>query len=321
MKILSNPYNANNDRAIFEKVVILAIILIALQFISEFFTTVITTGYFILPIIYVLVKYDRTKVNVLKKSIFHLVFTLGISLLAFSKHEILYESLNLIYLVSYVLAIYRNLKNPIANTVGFEIYNFIGLYCFYIVAGTAACLFYLVIDLVGDNYEVSSKFLLGGFDFFAIVFSSLTLIMSRKNGRHAKAIEQNKRESKGVSKGVSGVVESLSISNEQCETIVKYFEKSEAYLDTSFSLEQLANDLNLSKQQVSEVINQDMNSSFYQLLAMYRIDHAKVLIEENKNLTIEAIVDECGFSSKSTFNKYFKYYVGQTPSVYRNELV
>ncbi|WP_121965837.1 helix-turn-helix domain-containing protein [Myroides sp. N17-2] len=317
MKILSNPYNASNDRAIFERVVILAIILIALQFISEFFTTVITTGYFILPIIYVLVKYDRTKVNVLKKSILHLVVTLGISLFAFSKHEILYESLNLVYLVSYVLAIYRNLKNPIANTVGFEIYNFIGLYCFYIIAGSGACFFYLVLDLLGDNYEVSSKFLLGGFDFFAIVFSSLTLIISRKNGRQAKAIEQNKRESKGV----SGVVESLSISTEQCETIIKYFEKSEAYLETSFSLEQLANDLNLSKQQVSEVINQDMNSSFYQLLAMYRIDHAKVLIEENKNLTIEAIVDECGFSSKSTFNKYFKYYVGQTPSVYRSELV
>lgn len=317
MKILSNPYNANIDRAIFEKVVILAIILIALQFISAFFTTVITTSYFILPIIYVLVKYDRTKVNILKKSILHLIFTLGISIFAFSKYEILYESLNLVYLVCYVVAIYRNLKNPIVNTLGFEIYNFIGLYCFYIVAGTAACLFYLVIDLIGDNYEVSSKFLLGGFDFFAIVFSSLTLIISRKNGKQTKAVEQNKR----VSKAVSEVVESLSISTEQCETVIKYFEKSEAYLETSFSLEQLANDLNLSKQQVSEVINQDMNSSFYQLLAMYRINHAKLLIEENKNLTIEAIVDECGFSSKSTFNKYFKYYVGQTPSVYRSELV
>ncbi|MCC9041297.1 helix-turn-helix domain-containing protein [Myroides sp. M-43] len=317
MKLLSSPYNVENDRAIFEKVVALSILLILLQFVTEFSTTVLTTGYFILPIIYVLVKYDRTQVNILQKSTIHFIVTLTITLLAFNVNEILYETLNIVYLLTYVISIYHHVnKHLIVEKVSHEIYNFIGLYCFYILAGSGVCIFYLVMDLIGNKYEVASQFVLGGFDFFAIVFCILTLVVSRS---HSKILMETTTTKSKVTRETTPVV--YEKSNEHIRNIIEYFEQSDTILELGFDLDQLAKDLNLSKQQVSEIINQDMNSSFYQLLAMYRIDHAKSLIGNNKNLTIEAIVDECGFSSKSTFNKYFKYYVGQTPSMYRNAVV
>lgn len=312
MKYFSSPYNEKNDRAIFERVVILTIVLIILQFFSEFYTTVVTTGYFILPILYVLLKYNRTEVNILKKSLVHFVITICVTLSAFSDKSVLYESFNLLYLIGYIIAIYRNLNNPMNKSIGYEIYNFIGFYCFYIVAGSAVCLFYLVNDLLGRNYEVSSNFILGGFDFFAIIFSVLSLISSRANSRMNVSKINTVEDTNAVE---------LKVNDEVSRSVIEFFEKSDSFLEPSFSLDILASELSLSKQEVSEVINQKMNSSFYQLVALYRIKYAQSLIGENKNLTIEAIVDECGFSSKSTFNKYFKYYVGQTPSVYRSALI
>jgi len=103
-------------------------------------------------------------------------------------------------------------------------------------------------------------------------------------------------------------------------TIVDFFETSDEFLANSFSLEDLADAVGLSKQEVSTVINHQLNSSFYHMVAQYRILHAKELLQERNNLTIEAIVEECGFSSKSTFNKYFKLFVGKTPSVYRSQI-
>ncbi|MDM1346805.1 helix-turn-helix transcriptional regulator [Myroides marinus] len=314
MRNLSNPYNEKNDRAIFEKVVLLAIILVISQLVLSLFDINITFGYFILPIMYVMIKFDRTQVDIFEKIIPHFLFTTTVVLFGLSSYQVFYEVINLIFLVGYTSAIYLNRHGKMFKQLNFETFNFIGFYSFYIVAGTAVCLFYFVMSLLEIKCNVQSNFVFASLDFFAVLFSMVTLSVSRSKSRDMvmepvveyKAIKEEKTEKE------------LVVSNATAKNIVQYFEESENYLETSFSLDQLADDLNLNKQVVSEVINQDMNSSFYQLVAMYRINHAKRLIGKNTNLTIEAIVDECGFSSKSTFNKYFKIFVGQTPSVYRN---
>ncbi|MDM1383921.1 AraC family transcriptional regulator [Myroides marinus] len=312
MRNLSNPYNEKNDRAIFEKVVLLAIILVSLQFMLALFNINITFGYFILPIIYVMVKFNRTQVDVFEKIIPHFLFTTTVILFGLSSYHFFYEVLNLIFLVGYMSAIYSNRQGKLFKQLHFEAFNFIGFYSFYIVAGTAVCMFYFAMSILEIKCNVQSNFVFASLDFFAILFSVVTLNISRSKNRNVEI--ESMRENKVVEK----VEKELIVSSTTAKHIVEYFEESDNYLETSFSLDQLATDLNLNKQVISEVINQDMNSSFYQLVAMYRINHAKRLIGKNTNLTIEAIVDECGFSSKSTFNKYFKFFVGQTPSVYRN---
>jgi AraC-like DNA-binding protein len=88
------------------------------------------------------------------------------------------------------------------------------------------------------------------------------------------------------------------------------------------SLSGLSKQINESPHHVSQVINEKLNKSFFELLAFYRVDHAKKLIREDKNgkLTIEELAELVGYNSKSSFNNVFKKYTLLTPSEYRKSL-
>jgi AraC-like DNA-binding protein len=67
------------------------------------------------------------------------------------------------------------------------------------------------------------------------------------------------------------------------------------------------------------LFNDYLGKSFYRIIAEYRIENAIcILKEKGDSLTIEALAYESGFSSKTSFNKYFKEITGYLPSEYRN---
>lgn len=103
------------------------------------------------------------------------------------------------------------------------------------------------------------------------------------------------------------------------ERIESYFATSPNFLNPCFTFEKLAKEIDMPKSVLSTVLNRNMNKSFYHLLAEKRIEHAKtLLISQHYLFTIEAVVYECGFNSKSSFHKYFKQFVGTTPSDFRD---
>ncbi|MBR1449032.1 MAG: helix-turn-helix transcriptional regulator [Prevotella sp.] len=51
-----------------------------------------------------------------------------------------------------------------------------------------------------------------------------------------------------------------------------------------------------------------------------RMRRADLLMREQPNYSIEAIMQDCGYQSKATFNRIFKEYYGTTPSEYRQNL-
>ncbi|UVD79096.1 helix-turn-helix domain-containing protein [Myroides albus] len=75
--------------------------------------------------------------------------------------------------------------------------------------------------------------------------------------------------------------------------------------------------LDKPKNQISTVINSELNESFYSLLAKYRVEYAKKLLETNRHLLLDGVMLQSGFNSRSTFIKYFKEFVGESPSAYR----
>jgi AraC-like DNA-binding protein len=88
------------------------------------------------------------------------------------------------------------------------------------------------------------------------------------------------------------------------------------FLNEKLTLKFLADKLDIHPNYLSQVINERFQRNFYDFINTARIEEFKALIQEprSKNLTLLAVAFDCGFSSKSSFNKFFKKSTGQTPS-------
>lgn len=99
------------------------------------------------------------------------------------------------------------------------------------------------------------------------------------------------------------------------ETIIlRELDEKKHYTNADLSLSKLAELVNIPAYKISMVLNQKMDSTFYDLINSKRVEASLSLLRDNKNLTIEAITAEVGFKSKSTFYRAFKKYKGTTPT-------
>lgn len=92
---------------------------------------------------------------------------------------------------------------------------------------------------------------------------------------------------------------------------------SKPFLKPDFSLPELAEQLHVSVHQLSQVINEGLGKSFFEMTAEYRVEEAKRLLKEKTNIKIEEIAEQVGYNSKSSFNTSFKKITGKTPSKWR----
>jgi AraC-like DNA-binding protein len=88
------------------------------------------------------------------------------------------------------------------------------------------------------------------------------------------------------------------------------------------SLPFISKKLGVPVHHLSQVINEKLNQSFFEMIASYRIDEAKSLLKDpaHDQLTIEDLADEVGYNSKSAFNRSFKKHTGITPSEFKSQL-
>ncbi len=92
------------------------------------------------------------------------------------------------------------------------------------------------------------------------------------------------------------------------------------YLDQDLSILKLAKDLNTNTKYLSHIINSEYKLNFINFVNQYRIEEVKnQLIGGDLNYTIEALAQNAGFKSKSSFNSAFKKITGKTPSDFIKE--
>ena len=103
------------------------------------------------------------------------------------------------------------------------------------------------------------------------------------------------------------------------EKLVLIMEDDKAYRNPLISLHSLARQLSIPDRYLSQIINETLDKSFYDLINWYRIkDCAECLTSpDNTHKTILEIAYDAGFNSKSTFNSSFIKYLGVTPKEYR----
>lgn len=93
------------------------------------------------------------------------------------------------------------------------------------------------------------------------------------------------------------------------------FEQQHVYRDPELSLQGLASMLNWHTKETSAVINQGFEKNFNDFVNTYRVNEFKQIIvhQEGNSPRVLDSAFECGFNSKSTFNRVFKRLSGQTP--------
>jgi AraC-like DNA-binding protein len=114
---------------------------------------------------------------------------------------------------------------------------------------------------------------------------------------------------------------SSSVTRDQQQMLLQRLDgvmaKEKPFLKPDFSLPDLAQQLNVSVHALSQVINDGLQKSFFEMTAEYRVEEAKRLLKEQRNIKVEEIAEQVGYNSKSSFNTAFKKITGKTPSEFR----
>lgn len=104
--------------------------------------------------------------------------------------------------------------------------------------------------------------------------------------------------------------------------ISDYMETHQPFLNPEITLPELAKNLKMSTNQLSQIINSGYNKNFNEFINSYRVEMFKSKLQDDsiQHLSLLGIALECGFNSKATFNRVFKKLTNQSPSQYQKSL-
>nr|WP_319512054.1 helix-turn-helix domain-containing protein [uncultured Draconibacterium sp.] len=180
----------------------------------------------------------------------------------------------------------------------------------------SATIIYLVRDALGFQFSFNAEYIIYlviiGFVFYIGYFgikqeNIFTNIPQPKNPGKKETKFEEKYKNSGLK---SEMVTTLYLK------LLKTMADQKPYLDPKLSLTDLAHLIEISPNQLSQIINQEAKVNFHDFVNNYRVEEFIKKARENKNYSLLALAIDSGFNSKSSFNNIFKKHKGLTPSKY-----
>jgi AraC-like DNA-binding protein len=156
------------------------------------------------------------------------------------------------------------------------------------------------------------------YDTVWIGVSLFTYVIGYYSLRHPR-IFRFEIENKKTSSQRLGTKECALITEKLNRELVEH----KIFLDPKLTLSDLAISIEVSANDLSWYLNNEIKISFYDLINQHRIDAfiKKVKDGDNRSYTLLALALDAGFNSKSTFNKVFKAEMNDTPSNFVKNLM
>lgn len=100
------------------------------------------------------------------------------------------------------------------------------------------------------------------------------------------------------------------------EKLLHIMREKKPFLNPELKLSDLAETLEIATNQLSQVINAELNKNFFDFINEYRVEEAKrrLVDAQFEHYSILAIALEVGFNNKASFNRVFKKHTTLTPS-------
>jgi len=105
------------------------------------------------------------------------------------------------------------------------------------------------------------------------------------------------------------------------ERLKEALETEKPYLNEDLTLGGLAQLIPTTDKKLSALLNHELEITFYDLINSYRVEEVKSKMnhKDYQHYTLLAIGYDCGFKSKTSFNRVFKKVTGFSPSEYKKK--
>lgn len=230
---------------------------------------------------------------------------------------------------------YKKLIVHVASNADALLFEWIRNYLFAFLSMICIKMFFTILSVffpVLDSYKGSWWFFL----MFSIVLyyiaitgysnaviSKIAFQLSVLNNQPAYLLSSNSVPEKTVIDIEHEVFETTSspeilLWKSKIETLIQ---KEKLYQNPELNLTDLAKKLETNASVISKTINQGYRMNFNDYVNNFRIEAVKANLSngEHKKSTLLGIAYDCGFNSKSTFNRAFKKNTGKTPKEYLKE--
>lgn len=166
-----------------------------------------------------------------------------------------------------------------------------------------------ILPLVSDLSFITGYSILIGLAFFAVALTLLNF--PTITAEIAAAAQATYTES--------------TLKNIDCKKIIaqlnQLMEQEKLYIQENLSLNLLAEQLQLSPHQLSELINTEFKQGFSKYIRQYRVEAAKKQLINEPESSVLSIGLSVGFSTQSNFYTSFRDITGMAPGQYRKQFL
>lgn len=182
-------------------------------------------------------------------------------------------------------------------------------------------LIWLLVIVANDDWVFAAAVLFVAFiGFFGIRQVNIFQAVNPVENEKTETVRDPVREPEKVKYQKSGLTESMAEQLHQDMNALMLERK--LYTKSELSLNELAEELRAAPNHLSQIINEREGKNFYDYINSLRVEEFKALVTsgEARKYTLFALAQQCGFNSKSSFNRFFKKSTGQSPSEFLQSL-
>lgn len=176
--------------------------------------------------------------------------------------------------------------------------------------------------ILGDYISAENNELIGLVNsYVVIVLINILLFFGLTNGREFLGGHSDTKSFDPAQDEVVSLEDEKNTLSRQSaygiEIIDHTIVEKKPYLDSRLNLDRFAEACGLRSREVSFLLNSHYKKNFYEFINELRVNEVKRLLVAEKHKSILELAMDSGFNSHSAFQRFFKRFVGMSPSEYR----